>query len=249
MSSLAGRILSAGVVSILLCGSRTVVAQPSDKVQFNPNRRAHAEQDVEETSGAPEDGAEKKKAPKSPGFTKYSRMFLRWCQLLDKDGRKESMFTMLDYISDEFTECPGCRGFIRGFAFPCKPKPKPLTKRKPTPVPEGEPTPEPTVTPVPARVQREPNTELLDAISKGLIEIREDPKRINDAAVAVERLVKELRDPQHKSPGERDYFDVLAEYFHAPLIEFLEKPVDLHGDPQAASPTPTPPQIDDLFGS
>ena len=224
-------------------------AEPRKKVEFTPNLRASEDTNIEEVVSAPAESAPKKKLPKSPGFNQYARMFSRWCQLLEKDGRKESMFEMLDYITDEFAECPGCRGFIRSFAFPCKPKPKPkqISKPKPEATVEGEPAPEPTATPTPRPLAREPGTELLDSISRGLIELREDPKRANDVAVAVDRLVKELRDPAHKEPGARDYFDVLAEYLYAPMAELLRAPAPESSGETGPKATPAPPQVDDLF--
>lgn len=232
--SVARRILAA---SLLVAYASSAAEAQSGQVPFKPRLDAVDEEEFEETGS----GTAKTKSSKAPSFSKYSRHFSRWCRLLDKDGRRDAYFLILERISEESTDCLGCRAFLRSASLPCKPRRSAPKKKQPEP----EQTPEAAVPEV--YRQREPSAELLDAVSTAMIEIREDQKRAPDAAQAIDRLAHALRDPDGKTPGEHDYFEILAEYLHAPMAALLITPVAATDSEGGEVREIEPQKVDDLF--
>lgn len=217
----------------------------------------------------PEEEGEEPKSKFPPSFTGFSRDFHVICSLIKADGRQESFSNTLAYLIDISGNCPGCRSFFRSFAGPCRPRAerqkKPAKKAVASAEEAGdeseeavdteqgsveeedlEPTPTPTPAPTPIPMRRAPSVELIDRVSSFLIVLSEDKRRAATAAQAIEMLVTDLRDPEGKTAGERDYYEILAEYFYAPFAEMLKKP-EARKVRSADRPDSPPPPVDDLF--
>lgn len=240
----------------------------SAQVEFKPNTEQE-EKAVEEHSDSEDPQA--KKAAKAANFTRYAPGLRVVCAHLDEDGRREAMFKMLEPLHKEVPDCAGCNSLLRSFASACKAAraklPKKKVERPKVKVDEaaeesaaevsadheqhedGEAGEEaaPTPTPVPARrLQREPSTKLLDAFSTMLIQMAEDERRSTDAARAMQLLVDAMKYPHDKTPGEKEYFEILSAYVYAPFASILERKEDNPAAKHEGPAAPKPP-VDDLF--
>lgn len=240
------------------------VESASAQAQFNPSTESGSD-DSEVTSPVAEGGTEKKK-PKGANFNQYAQSLRLICSQLDEDGRRETMFKILEPLHEELPDCPGCKSLLRSFASVCKaararPSKKKIekavakeeheTEQATGPV-EGqeagnEAVPTPKVETVPVRhLQREPSTKLIDTLSTTLIQLSEDERRSGDAARAMQALALALANPDDKTPGERDYFEILSAYVYAPFASILEKgeeKPEQHGEHAQQEKAP----VDDLF--
>ncbi|MBN8548779.1 MAG: hypothetical protein J0M12_05655 [Deltaproteobacteria bacterium] len=262
------RALAALSIAGLLVGLLTAVSPAVAQVEFKPSVESGASsQEVIDSEPTPS-----KKTPKGSNFTKYAQSLRLICSQLDEDGRREAMFRILLPLPDEFSDCPGCKSFLRSFASVCKasraktPKKKIEKKEKVEEPTEAEAAPEapdsedseavetpaaPAATPLKVeaalpRAQREPSTKLINSVSTLMIELSEDERRAADAARAMQALSIALADPAGMTPGESDYFQILSAYIIAPFARILQKederPTEEQDHPAAGSPP-----VDDLF--
>ena len=242
-------------------------AQHSDTFDDGSGERSAKHYD----EASEEDPSEKKKFSKAVNFSKFTTSMRLICSQLDEDGRREAMFKMLLPLPDELPRCSGCKSFLRSFAGVCKSaRAKPVRKKVEKAVakePEGgaEPEPEqapeteegdqtevvPTIAPAKLEkagppVRREPSTKLLDTVSTLMITLSEDELRSADAAQSIKALAEALNDPKDKTPGEREYFEILAAFMYAPFSRILHPDADPAKTPSAGS-SHEKPAVDDLF--
>jgi hypothetical protein len=259
LRSVSQKVVVLGLFALLCRGGfipEAVHAQSG--VEFNPNRSAtdFSGDEIEHT----ESDAPKKKPVKAVSFSKYGPFFRLICANLRDDGRRDTFFYIIEPLDYDFEDHPGGRAFLRSFLSACRAKKEKAGAQK-TPAPaeveatEGEdaehsdeapPTPAPT--PKPKPLPREPSTKLINAISTGFNAIAEDDKRAADAAHAADVISKALEDPEDKTPGERDYFGIMAVYFRAPFLAILQEPKhEVSEEGEGEEKEVAPPPVDDLF--
>ena len=180
------------------------------------------------------------------------------CNGINKDLRLESFLTILDRLIEPDPTCPQCKTFFANFKASCKLEPgkkskkSQLKKQAEAPIDEAKkeepaaPTaegteseagPVPTLVPTPAPPvpEREPNVPLLSLVSIIFEDFAEDKKFWPYRAPLIRKLLLFMTNGDGKTPGEKDYYQILAAFIRDPFKEALHAPIEVPQDADASS--------------
>ncbi len=190
-----------------------------------------------------------------PNFGRFKKQFVSVCEVIGEDLRREKLYEMLLSLSARNEECSSCRPLISTFAAACK---LPVQRKKPK---KKEADPEhsdveksmeevdaevvPTPTPHKKTKQREPHAAVIALLSELFAEIRDSGEDLSELVKAIDRLSVALSTHPSFTPGEREYFSIMAVYISAPFAEVLREDSDRTDNGRSAEPSKG--NIDDLF--
>ncbi|MBX7139264.1 MAG: hypothetical protein K1X83_14915 [Oligoflexia bacterium] len=210
---------------------------------------------------------EKKVKFKSVMIGRRHSDFVALCKALQLDGRDEALSLLMDANAYKDEKCLACRPLLRAWALACKPKAKTSKKEKPTSVPEAaaapgaeagaaaaEPTATPTPEPTPTRImkQREPNTQVLDMISRLFNALADDAVKSDQFALVrqgLDKMLLVLRAPDSKTAAEHEYYSYLADYAESPFKAREREGLGStpEPEPQIGGEEHAKPSVDSLF--
>jgi hypothetical protein len=158
-------------------------------------------------------------------FARFNGLFWIMCSGLEAEGRRARVFDVAKAGLAEELECSSCRALYRQFMQACGPTKtaKPRVKPSPSTAKGGEGdgggedivedivSATPTTTP-PARY---PRTDVVDAASRLSAGLYELEPGAGSTFAAVKNFESRLLRQKDLTPGERDYFGVLATYLLA----------------------------------
>lgn len=137
------------------------------------------------------------------GFGAFSRKFTKLCEEMGKDGRRTKFRDIVAANDVKDLDCIACKPFFNSMKMMCSEK-EPRGRK----VEESAPG---------AKPQREPHMNVLTVASDIVEQLVSDQKRKEDIGLAVRKLAKGLRENTTLTPGEKDYFEVLASLFEGPF--------------------------------
>lgn len=167
------------------------------------------------------------------GYGRYQGLFQAVCTELRSDGRSQKLYDISASAADvKEDDCMACRPLLKSFAVACKPTGSRKSK---------------TLTPIPP--QREPRAAALVTVSKLAETLVQDDATIKETLKAAEKFVQLISVKEGFTPGERDYFAILAEYFDRPFrikrktMQDAEETIEA---PAGLTPSPAVP-LDEMF--
>ncbi|RIL08467.1 MAG: hypothetical protein DCC75_08810 [Proteobacteria bacterium] len=220
-----------GLVAVLAVFTIVSGVLAEDDTHEHHQEQAHGKKIIHEFHEEP-------KPTTFKGYERHRTKIIELCSSLSRDYRSEKMFQMIEPLSIKDPGCVACRPMAKLFVQGCKPKVKLTRPKKDAP---------PTPTPLPVVRQREPNSLVLAQASQIFSAIAREKDILADSLIVIRKLVTVLRDPKDKSPAEREYFEILAEFIEAPFQEALSAEAAFGGNyskDQADSPQIN---IDELF--
>lgn len=170
-------------------------------------------------------------APKRKGpilsFSKFEGALRGICSGLEQEGRSARIFEVATVRRKEEKACVSCRALWVSLSSTCKPpkveksSQKKISKKKTShegdeeqETAEEQPIPTPVPTPIPKR--RYPNPAVLDAVSRLAVAMYEYDEGGESAKAAVFSIAEGILAIQNLSVAEREYYEILFEYFKAP---------------------------------
>jgi|GEM_PF-7099272 len=169
------------------------------------------------------------------GYGRFQAQFVKLCELLREDGRSDKLYEILYPASERDPDCVACRPLLRPLALACKPKTS--FKKKTGSQPK-----------MPLPKQREPHAKVIEAGSVLFRDLANEKDLLGETVKAVKKLLELLRDASGKTPAERDYYTVLAEYVEAPFKEALRGGVNKENEtPEREHASRPEIRLDELF--
>jgi len=178
--------------------------------------------------------SEEKEAAHKPkifsGFGAFSKKFTSLCEEISKDGRRVKFREIVAANDVKDLDCIACKPLFNSIKIMCGDKPAPKKKGE-----ENISVP---------KAQRDPHINVIRVASDIATSLAQDKKRLEDIGIAVRRFSKTLREYEKLTPGEKDYFEVLASIFESPFPE-----AEVHETNSDAHLLSDEPQVtaDDLF--
>ncbi len=192
-------------------------------------------------------GAAKEKNPDAPKkkfseaiILKHRTLFKALCDSIEKDGRKDVTFAMLDINAYKDESCLSCRPLLKAFASGCKPSRLKSAKK-------GEVLP----TPSPIPKQREPNLEVISYTSAIFSEIADDAKNtetVEEILKGMDRLTAVLTAEEGRSAAEREYFMLISDYANAPFKSIAKEAAEHRNELPKFGEGGQGASLDELFG-
>lgn len=155
------------------------------------------------------------------GFGAYRTRLQKMCNYLDRDGQRAWLAERAKQLSRSREICTPCRALYVVLNSVCASKKKNISK-SPIPTVGSDQEPQvplstPTTIVIMQDLKLEPQTELLDLISRISREMAEDSTAAEDNYKAIQNLLSELLNKHEKHPSELAYFEIFASYMRAPF--------------------------------